>query len=495
MEASGKFTFPINNGFMASACSAYGAVNGDTTKIAFIELNGSWMSSPSPSTFPKTATIDGKVYRWTIQETAEAFGDTYVKKAKLNIGNSEHSFLVINKPFFSIECGGKTGTYSFYNLGKLESGWMWDPEASDIEIDGKQKVPINIENGTGIELSADATYRFTWSLGNRSYSTTKSITAGKTRIETSYQVPKEWNDQITAAQSGTMYLKIESIFGTQVYQSMEAYIHASVPDDCVPVINSITVADKRGRVPAAWKMFVQDQSNVALTAMDASISYGSAIKSVVMEVGEKKYTGTTDDLPASGTFKDYGVVDITVTVTDGRGRTAEKTAKITVVEYSPPTLSVDSMRCGSDGSIENEGVYFLAMTDSTWSGCNGKNVPTLTIAYKLTSERNYRTPKSLTPGEGVTTVCGGDLDTEFSYDVQYILKDTFNTVTVIDYVSTAVYLMHFLHGGRGVAFGSKATMENYADFAFNAIFRGTCEFEKPNGEKVKLAQIIDKLGL
>ena len=363
MEASGKFTFPINNGFMASACSAYGAVNGDTTKIAFIELNGSWMSSPSPSTFPKTATIDGKVYRWTIQETAEAFGDTYVKKAKLNIGNSEHSFLVINKPFFSIECGGKTGTYSFYNLGKLESGWMWDPEASDIEIDGKQKVPINIENGTGIELSADATYRFTWSLGNRSYSTTKSITAGKTRIETSYQVPKEWNDQITAAQSGTMYLKIESIFGTQVYQSMEAYIHASVPDDCVPVINSITVADKRGRVPAAWKMFVQDQSNVALTAMDASISYGSAIKSVVMEVGEKKYTGTTDDLPASGTFKDYGVVDITVTVTDGRGRTAEKTAKITVVEYSPPTLSVDSMRCGSDGSIENEGVYFLAMTD------------------------------------------------------------------------------------------------------------------------------------
>ena len=242
-------------------------------------------------------------------------------------------------------------------------------------------------------------------------------------------------------------------------------------------------------------MFVQDQSNVALTAMDASISYGSAIKSVVMEVGEKKYTGTTDDLPASGTFKDYGVVDITVTVTDGRGRTAEKTAKITVVEYSPPTLSVDSMRCGSDGSIENEGVYFLAMTDSTWSGCNGKNVPTLTIAYKLTSERNYRTPKSLTPGEGVTTVCGGDLDTEFSYDVQYILKDTFNTVTVIDYVSTAVYLMHFLHGGRGVAFGSKATMENYADFAFNAIFRGTCEFEKPNGETVTIAQIIEKLGL
>ncbi len=263
--ASSEFTFPINDGFMASACRAYGAVNGDTTKIAFIELNGSWMSSPSPSAFPKTATIDGKVYSWTIQETAEAFGDTYVKKAKLNTGQS---FLVINKPFFTIECGGKTGTYSFYDLGKLERGWMYDPEASDIEIDGKQKVPINIENGTGIELSTDATYRFTWSLGNREHSILKTIQAGKTRIETSYTVPKEWNDQITKALSATFYLKVESIFGTHVYQSMTAYIYASVPDDCVPVINSITVADKRGRVPAAWKMFVQDQSNVALTAMD-----------------------------------------------------------------------------------------------------------------------------------------------------------------------------------------------------------------------------------
>lgn len=153
------------------------------------------------------------------------------------------------------------------------------------------------------------------------------------------------------------------------------------------------------------------------------------------------------------------------------------------------------MRCGSDGSIENEGVFFLAMTDTTYSTCNGKNSLTLTVAYKLTSNWTYGAAKTISPGEGQTAVCGGDLDTEFSYDVKYVLKDQFNTVTVIDFVSTAVYLMHFLHGGRGVAFGSKATRENYADFAFNAIFRGTCEFEKPNGETVTIAQIIEKLGL
>lgn len=101
------------------------------------------------------------------------------------------------------------------------------------------------------------------------------------------------------------------------------------------------------------------------------------------------------------------------------------------------------MRCGQDGTLENEGVYFLATTDSTYSTCNGKNKATLQMQYKLSSQGAYTSAvKELSIGEA-TTVCGGDLNTEFSYDVRYVLKDTFNTVTVIDFVSTAVYAMHF----------------------------------------------------
>ena len=79
--------------------------------------------------------------------------------------------------------------------------------------------------------------------------------------------------------------------------------------------------------------------------------------------------------------------------------------------------------------------------------------------------------------------------------VRYVLKDTFNTVTVIDFVSTAVYAMHFLHGGRGVAFGSKATVENAVDFTFDAIFRHGVKFIKSDGSEVTMQQILNKLGL
>ena len=46
----------------------------------------------------------------------------------------------------------------------------------------------------------------------------------------------------------------------------------------------------------------------------------------------------------------------------------------------------------------------------------------------------------------------------------------------IDYVSTGIYLMHFLHGGHGVAFGQKATIQDCVDFNFMAFFRKFCKF-------------------
>ena len=109
------------------------------------------------------------------------------------------------------------------------------------------------------------------------------------------------------------------------------------------------------------------------------------------------------------------------------------------------------------------------------------------MKYKKTDAVLYGTAATITPG---VNTCGGDLDTEFSYDVLYTVKDQFTTVTYIDYVSTAIYLMHFLHGGRGVAFGQKATMEGYLDCAFKALFRNDAYFMTGNGVQVDIRDVI-----
>ena len=486
-----------------------GSVSGDTTTITSIRLTQTtedWHLGIEKSEMPSVTIINGVQYRWTIKSTFNyQFMDgaikTLVKEAVLNIGTK----LTIKKPFFEIIYGedpvnkGIKYTFSFYDLGYLSSLTM-DLGANDFEMDGKTAVPINIDSENNdsmfdVKLTRDATYRFIWSIGDKKYSVDKKLASGATSIHTSYTVPTSWNEALPNVTRETLKTEVQAIFGTTVYQSMQKFVTAYVPESCVPVINSISIADTKGRVPSSWGMFVQENSNVALKAISVTPSHGSQITSVVLKVNNKSYSGTLDKLPQSPALAEYGILDITVTVKDQRLRTAEKTARITVVEYDPPTLQVDSMRCDEYGETENEGQYFLASTQTGYSTCNGKNTITLQMWYKLSSDAAYtKAAKTLNTGSA-ETVCGGDLDTELSYDVKYVLKDKFNTVTVIDYVSTGVYTIHFLHGGRGIAFGSKATMENTADFAFDALFRGNATFTKPNGEKVTFAQIIEKLGL
>lgn len=109
-----------------------------------------------------------------------------------------------------------------------------------------------------------------------------------------------------------------------------------------------------------------------------------------------------------------------------------------------------------------------------YSSCGGNNAVTMTMKYKKTDAVVYNPEVTLVPG---VNICGeGNLDTEFSYDVMYIVSDQFRSVSFMDYVSTAIYLMHFLHGGKGVAFGQKATIEDCVDFYFQALFRKLVSF-------------------
>lgn len=493
-----------------NSADVIGNVNGDVTTITSIiytqePVDSTWVLESfyvRVENFPSVTIIDGVQYRWTIKSTFQTReGGTYVSNAVLNIGTA----LVINKPFFDIVYGsdpindGKVWTFSFYTLGSYTASAA-SFDVTDFYIDGKTAVPITIksdenENFKLNALSEDATYRFIWELGDKSYSIDKKLESGATQVSASYTPPMSWNEEITNSDKGTLTARVRVIFGTWRYYGIYRSITARVPDSCVPTLSGFTIADTRGRVPTSWGMLVQSNSNIALASMDYTISYGSQISKVVMDINGKTYSGTMSSLPFTPTLTEYGVMDVTVQITDQRGRTAEKTAKVTVVQYRPPTLTAESDRCDQLGTLSDDGVYFLAVTETTYSTCNGKNTLSLKMWYKQTGEANYTgVAKELPIGSG-TTVCGGDLDPEHSYDVKYELSDAFNTITLIGYVSTAIYAMHFLHGGHGVAFGQKATVENAVDFSFDAIFRGDVKFVKDTGEGVTIQQIISALGL
>lgn len=413
---------------------------------------------------------------WTTNKTETLVSTSY--KTKMTSAQ-----MTISKPFFTLKLtdsseGGTIyeETFSFYEIEKAPTA----ATTSGGVMDGSTNSKVTFTTS-----GTDATYKATFTLG------TYSGSATSTTKELTYAIPISWCNAVPNATTGTANVVCQVLFGGVVYSSISTTLTVSVPTSVVPTLTSITLADKTDTpVPSAWKLFIQHQSGVRVSAITTAGAYSSTIKTIKLQVGTQSTSKTysASALPQIDVVTQSGSLTCTVTVTDSRGRTASKTATVTFVAYSAPKFTkCTSERATSAGAVDNDGTYFKSTTAISYSTCSGKNAITLTVKYKKTDAVLYGTAKTITPG---TNTCGGDLNTEFAYDVLYTVTDQFTTVTYIDYVSTAIYLMHFLHGGRGVAFGQKATMEDYLDCAFKALFREEVYFMTGNGVKVDVRDII-----
>ena len=453
-----------------------GSVTGATTKLTmvFTANNTLWGVQSTINVY-----VDGTkvTCTWTTNKTETWMGTTY--KTKLTSQQ-----LTINKPFFNLKLVNVTSgdeiyndEFSFYEIEKTPTA----ATTSGGVMDGSTKSRVVFTTS-----GTDATYGATFTLG--SY----SGTATSTTKTLEYAIPIAWCNALPNAATGQANVTCQVKYGGVVYSSFGVKLTVSVPASVVPTVTSITLSDKTDTpVPSSWNMFIQHKSGVRVTAITTAGAYSSTISKIKLQVGTQSISQnySASSLPQIDVITQSGSLTCTVTVTDSRGRTASKTATVTFVPYAAPKFTnCVSERCLANGEIDNDGTYFKSTTAVSFSTCNGNNTITLTVKYKKTDAVVYGSEAEITPG--VNTCGNNDLDTEFSYDVMYSVTDQFCTVTFTDYISTAIYLMHFLHGGKGVAFGQKATMENYLDCAFKALFRDDVYFLTGNGVQVNIRDII-----
>lgn len=476
---------------------AKGSVSGDTTKIYFIweASKGSgagsyaWSAWDNSKSCPFKVKVNGSQLKlsWTKNKTDKtSAGNRMVTKAT-------SSTFTVSNPFFTLSFydGKQTyeDTFSMYDIENAPTS----VSADEITIDGSAASIAEFSNYLGTK-SVDGSLKVTWSLGSHSYSKTV-----KNVYNTSYVIPASWLDAISnssqAYAGGKITVAIS--YGSKVYTTISTTFTCIVSDTFLPTISSVTLADKTNTpVPSSWdKVFVQNQSGIRVSAITCSPSQGATIKRIKLRL-DRQYTEqnySASSLPVINRISESGSLECEVTITDSRGRTCSKTATVNVLPYDIPKFTlIESDRCNQSGEMDNDGTYFLSQSAVEYSSCSGLNSISISVEYKKTDTSTWGTAKTIKPG---SNVCAGDLDTEFSYDVRYVLKDAFSTVTYIDYVSTAIYLMHFLHGGRGVAFGQKATMDNTLDCAFKALFRDDVVITKQDGTQVSLRDVLAKVGL
>lgn len=315
--------------------------------------------------------------------------------------------------------------------------------------------------------SSSFTHTLTYTFG----SATGTIATKTSSTSVSWTPAMTLANQIPNSTSGKVTITCSTYSGNTLIGSTTCTATLSVPSSVVPTLTSLTATRVDGTVPSSWGIYVQNKSKVTLTINGAAGSRGSTISAYSITGGG--YSGTSSSL-TTGLLTTSGTISFTAKVKDSRGRwSAEKTVSISVVAYSPPTFNnYLTQRCNSSGTVTTNGTYCRGLINFTYASCNGKNTITTAVAYKRSTASSYTTT-SVTFSSGTAfTFGGGNLSTDYSYDIRYTLTDAFGSIVVVDSLSTASVLMDFKSGGTGIGIGKVAETDNLFDVGMNAKFRG-----------------------
>ena len=293
-------------------------------------------------------------------------------------------------------------------------------------------------------------------------------------------------EQITGSAKGTATIRVDTYNGSTKIGSSSKNFTLNVPSSVVPSFTGISFTRIDGDVPASWGVYVQGKSKVTAAITGAAGAYGSTIKSYSISGGG--YSGTESSL-TTGTLKEAGEITFTAKITDSRGRTATKTARITVEAYTPPVLSsVETYRCDASGTPNDLGAYLALTAEFSCSSVQGHN--TITGRYRIRPEGGEWSSYS-TVYSGVRKIFPASPDSTFAVQVE--VSDAFATVTNDGTANSTEFIMDFKAGGNGISFGKAAEYDDMLDSAWDIRARKNLQIDgeilRSNGQAIPM--IVD----
>ena len=299
----------------------------------------------------------------------------------------------------------------------------------------------------------------TWSIGNKSYSTTTTSTT------VYYTIPKDWCNAITSSTSGTASVAIQTYHGS-TYVGQNSYtFKVTVPANVIPTVSGLTATMTTSNATVqSWNKYVQGYSGVKLTVSGGAGSYGSAIRSYTFSgagLSTSVSTGESSATVSIPTINTYGdSITYTVYATDSRGRqSGTKTVTIKVYECSSPSFSgATAYRTAANGNVSENGTYITASAKANYSSIGGSNSATMSCAYRKTTATEWTAGVANMESEQSYTIGGGNITTADSWQVQFTLTDALGqTATKVVGLGTLGYTMFFKKGGLGIGIGMQTT--------------------------------------
>lgn len=294
----------------------------------------------------------------------------------------------------------------------------------------------------------------TFTLGN----TTSTIALAAGQLSFSFSVPLSMATEIpnsTVADisiSATTYSSSDVLIG-----STTVHCAASLPASVVPSITSITwaVSNNLG-IPL---------SNQALTiSTQVSGMYGATVNYTIETEGLSSYNySLTIEKVAQihSSTSIYRTITATVTVTDSRGRTNTDTLDIDVYEWDYPFItSMEIYRCNSQGVKSNDGHYIRVLGVYDCYPVDNQNSVQSCQMIIVARSTGARTDAGSLASNTPKLIGGGQLLSDEEYSIEFTITDNVASIVYNYVVYSTQFIMHFKHGGTGVAFGQAATDDN-----------------------------------
>lgn len=352
------------------------------------------------------------------------------------------------------------------------------------------KTSLNPGDTVGASISASASelnHEIKWSLG--ASSVIHSLSSGVT--QDIFTVPLAWTEEIVNSKSGRISVTLTTYAGTEkiglkVY-SLKLIIPAT--EEFLPDFQLVTNRIDN-TVPSEIGEYVKGRSQVELLVESLSLKHGAGACSYTARVG----SATKNTAPATFDLTKSGEVTVSVTVKDSRGFSVTKSEKINVLDYSAPTISVESLyRCDELGNKTASGTNILYHITTNYSSLNDKNFPVVTYKYKNADNGNYSDEKAIR--DSVAIIGDGEILNTASYIVAFKITDSITTENTFTeaLVHGADIPFNIKKGGKGASFGCYAEKDNELTVAWNLNVKGDMVYENIGTEISSL--VTDKRGV
>lgn len=389
-----------------------------------------------------------------------------------------------------------TGTLSYETDGGEDQFSKYESVSANYTLD--TRTVASTMTFTAGTLGANQT--FTISAAASSYdhaisyscgSASGTVSASTASRSISWTIPEGLGAQAPAAMSVPITYTLQTISGGNVIGTVSYEATITVPAYSY-TLGSLSIA--RGTAYTTVTAYVAGKTDMAVTYPAApALKYG-ATGTYKLTITQGNTTVSSVTLSGAGTTKatptGTGTTTATITFTDSRGVSVSKSASVTYVANTLPTVSISAFRTATSGGTVQDvtGLYYRASASGTFNSLSGQNSATLTLVCGSSTSTATSTSGS------VSKVANGSLAATNTLSVTATVRDYLGNVASTSFVIPQGFaVVQFGTGSdhKGVSIGKVGQVASAGklEVGYNADFDGYIKKKSSYVYKAELSAV------